>query len=167
MTSASTKRCSHHWLRPARPGEAGKGFAVVAQEVRDLASRSAPAAKDVKALIQASSNHVDVGVDLVNSTGASLEEIHRQVIKVGDLIEDIATASREQASAIAEVNGSFNEMDHVTQQNAAMAEENSNACSGLNDETKELEAAVQRFAVEHHSKNMGATGRQIANRLAA
>ena len=154
-------------VEAARAGEAGKGFAVVAQEVRDLASRSAHAAKDIKALIQASSNHVNIGVDLVNSTGASLQEIHRQVIKVGDLIEEIATASREQASAIAEVNGSVNEMDHVTQQNAAMAEENSNACSGLNDEAKELEAVVQRFVVEHHSKNMGAIGRQIANRLAA
>lgn len=154
-------------VEAARAGEAGKGFAVVAQEVRDLASRSAHAAKDIKALIQASSNHVNIGVDLVNSTGASLEEIHRQVIKVGDLIEDIATASREQASAIAEVNGSVNEMDHVTQQNAAMAEENSNACGGLNDEAKELEAAVQRFVVEHHAKNREAIGRQVAARLAA
>jgi methyl-accepting chemotaxis protein len=134
-------------VEAARAGEAGKGFAVVAQEVRDLASRSAHAAKDIKALIQASSDHVNTGVDLVNSTGASLEDIHRQVIKVGDLIEEIATASREQASAIAEVNASVNEMDQVTQQNAAMAEENSNACVGLNDEAKELEMAAGRFVV--------------------
>lgn len=70
------------------------------------------------------------------------------MIKVGDLIEEIATASREQASAIAEVNASVNEMDHVTQQNAAMAEENSNASGWLNDEAKELEAVVQRFVID-------------------
>ena len=139
-------------VEAARAGDAGKGFAVVAQEVRDLASRSASAAKDIKALIQASSDHVSMGVQLVNSTGASLDDIHHQVMKVGDLIEDIATASREQASAIAGVNASVNEMDHVTQQNAAMAEETSNACAGLNEEAGSLENAVGQFVVDHASR---------------
>ena len=154
-------------VEAARAGEAGKGFAVVAQEVRDLASRSAHAAKNIKALIKTSSDHVTVGVDLVHSTGASLEDIHRQVIKVGDLIEEIATASREQASAIAEVNASVNEMDHVTQQNAAMAEENSNASGGLHNEAMELEAVVQRFVLDSRSQMGDVNSRRSISALAA
>jgi methyl-accepting chemotaxis protein len=135
-------------VEAARAGDAGKGFAVVAQEVRDLASRSANAAKEIKALIEKASNHVGHGVELVNSTGQALRDIHGQIMSVSDLIGDISTSAREQMSAIAEVNASVNEMDHVTQKNASMAEETNIACVNLNDEASSLYGAVARFSVE-------------------
>ena len=134
-------------VEAARAGDAGKGFAVVAQEVRELASRSASAAKEIKALINASATQVNSGVELVNRTGHSLAEIESQIRKVNEIIGEIVTAANEQASAIGGINASISEMDNVTQKNAAMAEETSVACRGLSEEVQTLEGVVNQFII--------------------
>ncbi|HAU74492.1 MAG TPA: methyl-accepting chemotaxis protein, partial [Agrobacterium sp.] len=98
--------------------EAGKGFAVVAQEVRELAQKSAAAARDITQLIATSAGDVESGVALVLKTGESLEQIQKRIQSVNDQIGEIATASREQSGRLSEINASVNELDHVTQQNA-------------------------------------------------
>jgi len=132
-------------VEAARAGEAGKGFAVVAQEVRELAGRSANAAKEIKTLIETSSTHVGAGVSLVNDTGTSLGEIEGQVGKINDLIQSIVTGAREQSTALVEINTAINQMDQVTQQNAAMVEETNAATQGLSGEAVKLEGLVGRF----------------------
>ncbi|MGJ8572773.1 MAG: methyl-accepting chemotaxis protein [Hoeflea sp.] len=132
-------------VEAARAGEAGKGFAVVAQEVRELAGRSANAAKEIKTLIETSSTQVGAGVSLVNETGVALGEIEGQVAKINDLIQSIVTGAREQSTALAEINSAVNQMDQVTQQNAAMVEETNAATQGLNGEAVKLEGLVRRF----------------------
>ncbi|MET3613043.1 methyl-accepting chemotaxis protein [Rhizobium aquaticum] len=148
-------------VEAARAGEAGKGFAVVAQEVRELAGRSASAAKEIKALIDASATQVNSGVDLVNKTGHALTEIESQIRKVNQIIDEIVTASTEQASAIGGINASISEMDHVTQKNAAMAEETSVACRGLSEEVQTLEGVVNQFIISD-----GGIARPTARRAA-
>lgn len=147
-------------VEAARAGEAGKGFAVVAQEVRDLAGRSAQAAREIKSLIENAAQQVGQGVGLVNSTGEALEQIHDRIVTVGGLINDISTAAREQAAAIAEVNASVNEMDQVTQKNAAMAEETSTACGNVNDEATHLRQAVERFRIDGNGRHAGVANNQ-------
>jgi methyl-accepting chemotaxis protein len=132
-------------VEAARAGEAGKGFAVVAQEVRELAGRSANAAKEIKTLIETSSTQVGTGVTLVNQTGTALGEIESQVSKINDLIQSIVTGAREQSTALAEINSAVNQMDQTTQQNAAMVEETNAATQGLSGEAVKLEGLVRRF----------------------
>ena len=132
-------------VEAARAGEAGKGFAVVAQEVRELAGRSANAAKEIKTLIETSSTQVGAGVSLVNETGTALGEIEGQVGKINNLIQSIVTGAREQSTALTEINSAVNQMDQVTQQNAAMVEETNAATQGLSGEAVKLEALVRRF----------------------
>ncbi|WP_375588628.1 HAMP domain-containing methyl-accepting chemotaxis protein [Hoeflea alexandrii] len=132
-------------VEAARAGEAGKGFAVVAQEVRELAGRSANAAKEIKTLIETSSTQVGNGVTLVNQTGTALGEIEGQVSKINDLIQSIVTGAREQSTALAEINSAVNQMDQTTQQNAAMVEETNAATQGLSGEAVKLEGLVRRF----------------------
>jgi methyl-accepting chemotaxis protein len=139
-------------VEAARAGEAGKGFAVVAQEVRELAGRSANAAKEIKTLIQTSTDQVASGVTLVNRTGATLAEIQEHVRGVNDIISAIVTASQEQSVALAEVNKAVNNMDQVTQQNASMSEETSTACRGLSDEAQRLENLVSRFQFQRQAE---------------
>jgi len=145
-------------VEAARAGEAGRGFAVVAQEVRELAQRSAAAAKEIATLITTSAGQVDQGVDYVAQTGQALKGISSQVIQINNLIRDISQSSSEQAVGIKEINAAINQMDQVTQQNAAMVEETTAASMALNNEAQSLGGLVSRFQV---------SGTQSASGLAA
>ena len=132
-------------VEAARAGDAGRGFAVVASEVRALAQRSAEAAKEIKGLISASAVHVGQGVDLVGETGRSLERIVSQVSEINGIVADIAASAQEQATALGEVNTAVNQMDQVTQQNAAMVEESTAASHTLAQDAQSLADLVARF----------------------
>ncbi|KQS75281.1 HAMP domain-containing methyl-accepting chemotaxis protein [Rhizobium sp. Leaf383] len=132
-------------VEAARAGEAGKGFAVVAQEVRELAQRSAKAAKEIKDLIRNSSGEVQSGVKLVSETGEALKTIEAYIVTINQHMDAIATSAREQSVGLAEVNTAVNQMDQVTQQNAAMVEEANAAGATLATEATRLKDLVARF----------------------
>jgi methyl-accepting chemotaxis protein len=136
-------------VEAARAGEAGRGFAVVASEVRGLAQRSSEAAREIKVLVSTAAEEVEKGVDLVNATGESLSGIVKQIIEISVVVEQIATASQEQATALRQVNTAINQMDQMTQQNAAMVEESTAASASLSQEAQQLAGLMQRFHVAH------------------
>ncbi|MCA1490678.1 HAMP domain-containing protein [Ensifer sp. NBAIM29] len=135
-------------VEAARAGDAGKGFAVVAQEVRELAQRSANAAKDIKALISRSGDEVHSGVKLVTATGEALGLIQGHVVKINEHVHSIATAAREQSTGLSEVSTAVNQMDQTTQQNAAMVEESTAATNRLADEAANLARLIARFRID-------------------
>jgi|GEM_PF-2709316 Methyl-accepting chemotaxis protein len=139
-------------VEAARAGEAGKGFAVVAQEVRELAQRSANAAKEIKQLIDRASQDVATGVALVNKTGEALGKIGDQVEVVNQHIAAIATASEEQSAGVGEINVAINSMDQMTQQNAAMVEETNASTQNLRGVAEHLIALVQRFRTRRNAQ---------------
>ncbi|MDR3513717.1 MAG: methyl-accepting chemotaxis protein [Caulobacteraceae bacterium] len=132
-------------VEAARAGDAGRGFAVVAQEVRALAQRSAEAAKEIKTLIAASSSQVERGVRLVGDTGEALSGIVVKVAEIDGLVTDIARSAQEQAVGLEQVNTAVNQMDQVTQQNAAMVEQATAAAANMRSEAVELAHLVGRF----------------------
>jgi methyl-accepting chemotaxis protein len=134
-------------VEAARAGEAGRGFAVVASEVRALAQRSAEAAKEIKGLITASTTQVDQGVQLVGETGSALERIVNQVNEINTVVAEIAASAQEEATGLREVNGAINQMDQVTQQNAAMVEQSTAASHALLRETNELGSLLGAFSI--------------------
>ena len=134
-------------VEAARAGDAGKGFAVVASEVRALAQRSAEAAKEIKALITASSNQVGQGVDLVAQTGKALQRIAAQVAEINGAVSEIAASAQEQAVGLQQVNTAVNQMDQVTQQNAAMVEQSTAASHALASEAVELARLMGQFSI--------------------
>ncbi len=132
-------------VEAARAGDAGRGFAVVASEVRALAQRSAEAAKEIKALISTSGVQVQQGVAYVGQTGEALVAIVRQVAEIDGIVGEIASSAQEQATGLDQVNTAVNQMDQVTQQNAAMVEESTAASRALAQETGELGRLIGVF----------------------
>ncbi len=134
-------------VEAARAGEQGRGFAVVATEVRNLAQRSAAAAKEIKALIGDSVEKVDAGSKLVAEAGTTMDEIVDGVKRVADIMAEITAASQEQSDGIEQVNQAVSQMDQVTQQNAALVEEAAAAAESLQDQARNLAEAVSVFRV--------------------
>jgi len=144
-------------VEAARAGEAGKGFAVVAEEVRNLAIRSAEAAKNTSSLIETSVQNARTGVDISAEVQNSLEDIVKSVTQASDLISEIASASDEQSQGIEQINGSVSQMDAITQQNAACAEESASASSELKNQTEVLRhGAAELEAIVGTYRNGGA-----------
>lgn len=135
-------------VEAARAGEQGRGFAVVASEVRTLAGRSADAAKEIKGLINDSVEKVQLGSQLVDESGKTLEEIVNGVKKVTDIISEIAASSQEQANGIEQVNSAVMQMDEMTQQNAALVEEAAAASSEMTGKVKLLSGLALQFKLE-------------------
>lgn len=135
-------------VEAARVGEQGRGFAVVAAEVRNLAGRSATAAKEIKGLVQDSVQKVQEGSSLVNQSGAQLDEIVTSVKKVADIIAEITAAAQEQSAGIEQVNRAIVQMDQITQQNAALVEEASAASQSMNRQAGDLQTVIERFTIE-------------------
>ena len=145
-------------VEAARAGEQGRGFAVVAAEVRNLASRSASAAKEIKDLIQDSVRKVDDGSVLVTESGKALEQIVASVKKVSDIIGEIAAASQEQSSGIEQVNRAVMQMDEVTQQNAALVEQATAASQAMAQQAKSLNELMSRYQVDQVDVRQGKGG---------
>lgn len=135
-------------VEAARAGEQGRGFAVVAGEVRNLAQRSAQAAKEIKGLIEDSVNRVDMGSVLVESAGETMGDIVNAVTRVTDIMGEIASASDEQSRGIDQVGQAVAEMDRVTQQNASLVEESASAAAALEEQASMLTQSVAVFRLK-------------------
>ena len=135
-------------VEAARAGEQGRGFAVVASEVRNLAQRSAAAAKEIKTLIGDSVEKVDAGSKLVDQAGATMNEIVESVRRVTDIMGEIMSAAKEQTSGIEQINEAISQMDQVTQQNAALVEEAAAASQSMQEQSATLAKTVSVFKLD-------------------
>lgn len=134
-------------VEAARAGEHGKGFAVVAQEVRNLASRSAAAAKEIRTLIDTTLSKIDTGAERVNQAGQTMQDLVAAVQRVSDIMDEIAAASEQQSSGIGQVNQAVAQMDQVVQQNAQLVQQAARSANELESEAARLREAVERFRV--------------------
>jgi methyl-accepting chemotaxis protein len=134
-------------VEAARAGDAGRGFAVVASEVRALAQRSSDAVKEIRDLIGQSSKHVTRGVDMVGEAGAALTLIFGRVSEISSLVSDLAASSKEQALGLSEINSGVNQLDQVTQQNAAMVEESTAAALTLSTHAELMKKSMDEFTI--------------------
>jgi len=150
-------------VEAARAGEQGRGFAVVAGEVRNLAGRSADAAREIKQLIESSTLQVSEGSALVEQAGHTMREVVTAVKRVTDIMDEISAASQEQSSGIQQINQAVSQMDEVTQQNAALVEQITAAAASLEDQAHRLEASVAVFRLP----GSGQQGEAVAARSAA
>jgi methyl-accepting chemotaxis protein len=132
-------------VEAARAGEQGRGFAVVAGEVRNLAQRSADAAREIKSLIGTSVEKVEAGSRLVQDAGSTMDEIVTSVARVASIISDITAAATEQSRGIGQVNTAVSQLDEMTQQNAALVEQAAAAASSLEQQSSSLQGAVSTF----------------------
>ena len=135
-------------VEAARAGEQGRGFAVVAGEVRNLAQRSAQAAREIKTLIGNSVQRVDAGHVLVTQAGATMREIVDNVQRVRDIISEIAAASAEQAEGVNQIYAAVANLDQMTQQNAALVEQSAAAASSMSEQANQLSTLVAAFRIE-------------------
>ncbi len=145
-------------VEAARAGEAGKGFEVVAAEVRKLAQRSASAAKDIDNLISESGEEVHQGATLVKETGDSLEGIVNSIVRLVDIVGEITSATKEQATGIEQINQEVSNMDNMTQQNTALVEENSATCQNLQERASEMLELISFFRSEAQGASLKAGG---------
>jgi methyl-accepting chemotaxis protein len=134
-------------VEAARAGEQGRGFAVVAGEVRNLAQRSAQAAKEIKSLITTSVEQVGQGSQLVDRAGQTMQEVVASIRRVSDIVGEISAASREQSAGVAQIGQAVSQMDHATQQNAALVEESASAAESLRTQARQLVEVVAAFSL--------------------
>jgi methyl-accepting chemotaxis protein len=152
-------------VEAARAGDAGRGFAVVAAEVRALAGRAGQASKEIKGLITSSGSHVNRGVDLVNKAGQSLNDIVSSVKRVAEIVSEIAAASREQSDGVQQVDLSVNEMETVTQKNAALVEESTTSLNAVDQQIESLLEVVSFFSTGQDTSERRTDARKVQEEL--
>jgi methyl-accepting chemotaxis protein-2 (aspartate sensor receptor) len=154
-------------VEAARAGEQGRGFAVVAGEVRNLAGRSADAAREIKRLIEGSTRQVSEGSALVEQAGHTMREVVTAVKRVTDIMDEISAASQEQSSGIQQINQAVSQMDEATQQNAALVEQITAAAASLEEQARHLEASVAVFRLPGSTQQQDASRQGIVAKPAA